>query len=144
MDSKKKKVLVGAALFNWSETQRMITIVDGLWKNGWQVYFAGKGPYERLIADEPYKRVYLQCDTWWYDQKHIDRMMDMGRYGGRIGSAQELEQVVNEEIALIREIQPDLMLTGYRMTFTASARICQVPLVWCMSAVMSQPFITAL
>lgn len=144
MDSEKKKVLVGAALFNWSETQRMITIADGLWKNGWQVYFAGKGPYERLIADKPYKRVYLQCDTWWYDQKHIDRMMDMGRYGGHIGSAKELEQVVNEEVALIREIQPDLMLTGYRMTFTASARICQTPLVWCMSAVMSQPFITAL
>ena len=55
-----KYILVGSALFNWSETQRMIEISDELTRRGYQIVFVGKGKYDFLLEEKGYIREHIE------------------------------------------------------------------------------------
>lgn len=137
---KKKHILIGAALFNWSETQRMTYIAEELIKRGCEVIFMGDGKYAYLIENLQCQRIYPECDEKWFTQERIHKMLNLDQYGNGYGTAEEIEEVVKEEIKIIETCKPDIILTGYRNTLTVSAKAAKVPLVWCLSAVVSPMF----
>lgn len=136
-----KYILVGSALFNWSETQRMIEISDELNRRGYKIVFIGKGKYDHLLDTKDYIREYIDYDAEWYTDKRISMMLSMDQYGGNFATFDEIESIITAEINVIKKYNPVAVLTGYRMTLTVSAKICQVPIVWSLSAALSRPYL---
>lgn len=132
-----KPVLFGCAMFNWSETQRMVELAKALAQRGYPIVFLGDGKYARLLEGLPFQRVILPEDADWFTPARVEKMLDMGTYGNNYATAAEISRVVDAELAVIQNVQPGLIVTGYRMTLSASARIARVKLAWCLSAVVS-------
>lgn len=138
---KQDKILVGSALFNWSETQRMIEISDALYQMGYEIVFIGEGKYDYLLKEKPYIRQSVPFDVQWYTPKRIEKLLGMGQYGNQYASADEIRQMIAEETAIIEKYQPACVLTGYRMTLTISAKLTGTPIVWCLAATLSKPYL---
>lgn len=136
-----KYILVGSALFNWSETQRMIEISDELNRRGYKIVFIGKGKYDHLLDTKDYIREYIDYDSEWYTEKRISMMLAMDQYGSNFATFDEIEKIITAEISVIKKYNPVAILTGYRMTLTISAKICQIPIAWSLSAVLSKPYL---
>lgn len=68
-------------------------------------------------------------------------MLDMDKYGGNFARSDEVEKIIESEIKVIEKYKPEAILTGYRMTLTVSARVCEIPVVWCLSAAVSKPYL---
>lgn len=136
--SETKYILVGAALFNGSETQRMIEIADELSERGYTIVFIGSGKYDSYLQNKNYIREFIEYDTEWYTEERISKMLAMDRYGSDFASLEEIQTIIAEEIQLIKKYNPLIVLTGYRMTLTISSRICKVPIVWSLSATVSK------
>lgn len=136
-----KCILVGAALFNWSETQRMTEISDELVKRGYKVVFVGTGKFDFLLENKNYIRELIDYDNKWYTPKRISMMLEMDKYGGNFARSDEVEKIIESEIRVIEKYKPEAILTGYRMTLTVSARVCEIPIVWCLSATLSKPYL---
>ncbi len=136
-----KCILVGAALFNWSETQRMTEISDELVKRGYKVVFVGSGKFDFWLENKNYIREQVDYDSEWYTPKRISMMLDMDKYGGNFARSDEVDKIIESEIKVIEKYKPAAILTGYRMTLTVSARVCEIPVVWCLSAAVSKPYL---
>lgn len=136
-ESNKGIILIGSALFNWSETQRMTGFGEELYKRGYYIVYVGCGKYDYLVDERPFERRYIEADDWWFTKERIEKMMDIGKYGNQYATVKEIEEIVAQEVELINEIKPVAMVTGYRNTFSISARATHTPLVWCLSAVVS-------
>ena len=58
-------VLIASALFNWSETQRMIEIGLEMHRRGHRVVFLGEGRFDHLLEGLPFVRERLEADRRW-------------------------------------------------------------------------------
>ena len=134
----KQYILVGSALFNGSETQRMIEIADELKQRGYTIVFIGAGQYDTLLENKDYIREVIAYDRKWYNEERISKMLAMDRYGCDFASKDEIKKIIEAEIQVIKKYNPIVILTGYRMTLTISSRICKVPIVWSLSATVSK------
>lgn len=133
-----KTFMFGSAMFNWSETQRMVEFATELAGRGHRIVFLGSGKYDWLLQDKPFIiREVLKADEAWYTPERIEKMLAMDKVGNHYATAEEIEQVVSEELALIEKYKPSAVVTGYRTTLTVSARIAGVTCAWCLSAVLS-------
>lgn len=137
-----KYILVGSALFNWSETQRMIEIADELTKRGFQIVFIGDGKYDFLLNNKQFIRESIIEDKIWYTEDRISKMLEMDVYGNNYASVEEINSIVSAEINLIQKYNPVLILTGYRMSLSVSAKITRIPIVWCLSATLSKMYLS--
>lgn len=140
-NARQKTALFGSAMFNWSETQRMIEIARQLHRRGWRVVFLGEGRFDRLLEGLPFLHERLEEDRDWYTPDRIAKMLDMEKYGNRYATPQEIDRVVCAELRLVEKYQPDVIVTGYRMTLTLTARIAKVKLAWCLSATVSKLYL---
>ncbi len=138
----KQYILVGSALFNWSETQRMVEISDELYQRGYEIVFIGQGKYDYLLNGKPYIREILPYDSVWYTPERISMMLGMDRYGINYATLDEIKNMVLQERGLIDKYKPAAILTGYRTSLTISAKLCKIPIVWCLSAALSKIYLT--
>ena len=136
-----KYILVGSALFNWSETQRMIEISDELIRRGYTIVFIGSGKYDYLLDTKNYIREQIDYDAEWYTPKRISMMLGMDQYGSNFATIEEIEKIIAGEINVIKKYDPVAILTGYRMTLTISSKICKVPIVWSLAATVSKMYL---
>ncbi len=136
-----KYILVGSALFNWSETQRMIEISDELKRRGYEIVFVGQGKYDFLLEGKGYIRELIPYDAQWYTPQRITMMLDMDRHGNNYASLEEIREIIGAEVELIRKYRPRGILTGYRMSLTVSAKLCGVPIIWSLSAALSKLYL---
>ena len=134
-------VLIASALFNWSETQRMIEIGLEMHRRGHRVVFLGEGRFDHLLNGLPFVRERLEADRRWYTPERIAKMLNMEKYGNQYTTYEELDDIVQAELELIARYRPFVIVTGYRMTLTVSARIAKVKLAWCLSAVVSKAYL---
>ena len=138
----RRTILAGPAWFNWSESQRMIAIGDELEKMGYQVILLGEGYYDHLIGDRTWQRIVPKTDREWFTPERILDMLSMETVGNQYADEALISAMAGEEMNIFRQIRPDAVLTGYRPTLTLSTRIARLPMVWCLSAVLSLPFHT--
>ena len=68
-------------------------------------------------------------------------MLDMDKHGNNYATIDEIENIIASETEVIQKYQPAAILTGYRMTLTVSARVCNVPIIWSLSAALSKPYL---
>lgn len=134
---KQKIALMAPAMFNWSETQRMIKIAIALKERNYHIIFLGNGHYSTLINKTTFHCIQLNEDEQWFTKERIQKMLDIDRYGNNYASSLEIETIVNAEVQLLNRIHPDVIVTGYRTSITISAKIAKIPLVWCLSAVVT-------
>lgn len=134
-------VLIASAFFNWSETQRMIEIGLEMHRRGHRVVFLGEGRFDHLLNGLPFVRERLEADRRWYTPERIAKMLNMEKYGNQYTTYEELDDIVQAELELIARYRPFVIVTGYRMTLTVSARIAKVKLAWCLSAVVSKAYL---
>ena len=133
-------IVAGPAWFNWSESQRMLAIADSLDRLGYEIILLGEGTYDRLIGNRPYERIILEEDSRWFTPEREKGMLDMEVTGNQYAGVREIRSMVEAEIDLLSRLRPQAALTGYRPTLTLSTRICHIPLIWCLSAVLSKPY----
>ena len=136
-----KKILVSSALYNWSETQRMIYISKILHKNGFEIFFLGTGKYEYLLKGLPFQRVKIEYDEIWFSSNRINMLYQMEEFGNNYASLDEIKILIKNEVNLLKRIKPNLIITGYRPSLTISSKIVKIPIVWCLSAVLSKNFL---
>lgn len=136
-----KYILVGAALFNWSETQRMIEIADELSVRGYKIIFIGEGRYGHLLREKDYIREIVSYDSQWYTPRRIKMMLEMDQYGNNYAEIDEIEKIVAAEINVIKKYRPAAILTGYRMSLTISAKLCGIPIIWSLAATLSKIYL---
>ena len=116
-----KRVLLAAAAYNWAETHRMATIGQAFKKQGWKVYTLGEGKYETLL-EEDLERVKINADTQWYTDERIYKLMHMDDFGNDYCNEEELETIIQEEVEILKKLQPQVVITGYRTTFQFFSR----------------------
>ena len=133
------KILVAAAAYNFAETYRMKTIGKVFKQLGYDVYSMGVGRYSYML-NEGMKYLTTDSDSMWYTGERINRMMNMDLYGNDYCSYEELKKIVYDEIEILREIKPDIVITGYRTTLSLSCRALKIPLVWILSATVSRVY----
>lgn len=138
---KTKYILVGSALFNWCETQRMIEIADELSLRGYKIVFLGQGTYDFLLDGKDYIREVTEYDSEWYTPERIAMMLGMDRYGNNYATLHEVESIISAEIDIIKKYSPVAILTGYRMSLTVSAKLCGIPIIWSLSATLSKIYL---
>lgn len=134
---KAKLALIAPAMFNWSETQRMVNIALSLKSLGFKIIFLGDGRYSDTVDQHNFLRLSLNNDKAWFTSLRIQKMLNIDRYGNNYATASEIFNIVNAEIQLIDLLNPHVIVTGYRTTLSISARATNVPLVWCLSAVIT-------
>lgn len=125
------------AMFNWSETQRMIKIASALKNSNYQIIFLGSGYYSYLLDKTDFDCIQISEDAQWFSEERKKKMMDIDRYGNDYASSVEIESIVSAEVKLLKKLNPEVVITGYRTSMSISAKIVQIPLVWCLSAVIT-------
>lgn len=136
-----KNIIVGAAFFSWGETHRMVGICEELCKRGYHIIFLGEGKYDGLLKGKPFERIIPGTDKEWYTEERIEKMLDMDNCTGNYATYEELKAQVVEEARIMKLYNPVAALIGYRTTFSISARMAKVPLISCMSTVVSSRYI---
>ena len=119
----------------------MIEISDELNRRGYRIVFIGEGKYDDLLYTKDYIREYIDYDSTWYTPKRILMMLGMDQYGSNFATYDEVERIITAEMNVIKKYNPVAILTGYRMTLTISAKICQIPIIWSLSATLSKPYL---
>lgn len=135
-----KKIVVAPDFYNLAETHRMISFVEAFCKKDWDVYVIGEGPYDSLLGELKVIRKYVAYDENWFTPEKYVTMHSIDEAGFDYFSVDDLISFVEQEKVIISEIQPDVILTGYRLTMSLTARLLGIPIVWVMSAVLSDMY----
>lgn len=70
---KQKLALMAPAMFNWSETQRMIKIASALKNSNYQIIFLGSGYYSYLLDKTDFDCIQISEDAQWFSEERKKR-----------------------------------------------------------------------
>ena len=111
------KILILPYTYTLSHISRPLIVAKELRKRGHEVIFAGHNPKDRFISNEGFKVLPL-------DQPDPDKLFGRIRKGElRFVKAEELETMVEDDLRLFKEVQPDLVLTDGRFSAPISTGI---------------------
>lgn len=146
MPNVKRKVLVAPeyAMADLAESHRMASISKAFLDMGHEVVVLGRGRYDYFFSDESYWYEEIPFDYKWMDAKKFHAIHnDMDGRGLSFFNKKDLERFVSEEVKLLNRIRPDVVITGFRPSISISTKVARVPLVWVLSAVVSDMYIEA-
>ena len=113
-----------------SETSRMLIIGQALRQRGMPVAFASHGgPFTHVLeqAGESVTRLEpVQSDD--QARQWVEGVVNLGRPGLRLQTAQEVRASVQSEVAFLRNTGAKLVATGFALTTYLSGRVAGVPL----------------
>ncbi len=138
----KKTILIAPeyALADLAESHRMASVAKAFINAGHEVYILGKGRYDYLFDNPEFKTVEIPYDYEWMTEEKFLQIHDMDTHGLDFITDKELDVFVTEEVSLITHIKPDVVITGFRPTMSVSTKITKTPLVWILSASVSDLF----
>ena len=134
-----KKILIAPiyAMCNLSESNIMSRIASAFVESGHEVYVLGEGRYDDLFADSRYARVAVPFDREFVTDEAYRNMHNIDNGGLAFFSEQALDRFIAEEVRILREIEPDVVVHGFRPTMSVSTKITGTPSVCVLSAVVS-------
>ncbi len=97
------------------------------------VYVLGRGKFDYLFDNPAFHVVEIPFDYEWLTEEKFLQIHDLDQYGLTFVSEQELDRFVQEEVRILREIKPDVVVTGFRPTMSISTKVAKIPLVWVLS-----------
>jgi len=114
---------------NWlAHTSRPLEIAKSLRAAGDEVIFAGAGQYMRL----PREAGFRVLDLHTIDPESVLRCSRGGRV--KFYTEREIAICVDADRRLYNEVQPDLVLTDFRLTAGTSCELSQIPLAVILNA----------
>ncbi len=114
-----------------SETSRMLAIAETLRDAGAQVHLGTHcGPFAHLITDAgwPLRRLEPMPDGA-RRERFIEGLMHLGQPGRRLLTADEVRTGVRAEVAWLREVGAQAVVTGFTLTAHLSSRVVGALLV---------------
>jgi MGT family glycosyltransferase len=135
-----KIVLVAPEMVDLAESHRMASFARAFHELGHQVVVLGDGRYDYLFDDIPCRRVFIEYDSVWMNDEHFRRMHNVDEYGMNWIAPAELSTFIAAEVELLKQIRPDVVITGFRPSIRISSRAMGVPLIWVLPAAVSEPY----
>ena len=114
-----------------SEVSRAVQIADALTERGAHVVFASRGgTYAHLITDAGHDLRRLDpAATADSERRFLDAILSIGPFTSRdFFTDDELRSAIDSEVALLREIGTDIVVTGFTLSAYVSSRLVGVPL----------------
>lgn len=135
-----KTILVAPEMVDLAESHRMASFARAFTEMGHEVVVLGDGRYDYLFADIPCRRVFIEYDSLWMNDQNFRQMHNVDEYGMNWIAPTELSTFIAAEVELLKQIRPDVVITGFRPSIRISTRVMGVPLVWVLSAAVSEPY----
>lgn len=119
-----KKLLFFAESVSLAHIGRPIQLADWADENGYQVHIATGAKGIQLLnssgSKHPHSEVFSISGETFYQR------VNQGKF---FYTAAELEEYVAAEIKVIEEVQPDFIVSDFRLTTAISARVKNIPLI---------------
>jgi len=118
----KPKILFVAEAVTLAHVARPAVLASALDKSMYDISFA---------VDPRYKDLFPELADFHYDLWTIssDQFLNALAKGKRLYSTQTLQRYINDDLKLIEEIKPDLIVGDFRLSLSVSARLTKTPYV---------------
>lgn len=120
--SRRRRILFFAEGATLAHVGRPYVLAQGLDTEAFEVVFARPPAFAWLTRNAGFSLVDLDCQ----DSKVFTRRLDRGQ---PLYDFVTLDQYVQADLALIDAVQPDVVIGDFRLSLSASARLCHVPYV---------------
>ena len=124
----KKRVLAMPDGNFLAHTSRALELAKQLRQIGYEVIFASEGKYTKLIRDENFPVVPIVTS----DPDEVLGCIQRGRMNWC--DMDLMDQLVQEELSLFRELKPDLVLADFRISLRTSCELAGIPLAALINA----------
>ena len=116
------KILLVAEAVTLAHVVRLVTLGDMLVKRGWQVVLATDPRYSAMVGPQAFDLVDLYTMPGAVFQKAL-------AYGTPIFDFPTLDRYVVDELALYERVQPQCVVSDFRISLAISARVAKIPYV---------------
>ena len=116
------KILLVAEAVTLAHVVRLVTLGDMLVKRGWQVVLATDPRYSAMVGPQAFDLVDLYTMPGSVFQKAL-------AYGTPIFDFPTLDRYVVDELALYERVQPQCVVSDFRISTAISARVAKIPYV---------------
>jgi len=122
-------LLFAPATYNLAETTRTLEIAKACQDHFDILFTSYGGEFEHLITEAGYPLRSLEPQL---TSEKIDYLykLDQGQAAGYFFSKAEVEAQVKHEIAILEEVKPTAVITGFVFSNNISCRVMGVPLIW--------------
>mgnify|MGYP003393052622 CR=1 FL=1 len=114
-----RKILFFGEAVSLAHVARPLVLAEALSNQGYEVFFACDLIYKRFVDQYP-KLKYIPIKSI-----SPEKFMDSLYYGKSIYNKKTLEQYVAEDVKVINEINPDLIVGDFRISLSISSKICK-------------------
>ena len=129
-DEPRRKVLFVAEAVTLAHVARPLTLAEGLDPERFEVMLATAPRYESLWSDLSFPVRPIESIT-------PDAFLDALAHGRPLYSAETLGRYVDDDLAVIHEFEPDVIVGDFRLSLSVSARLARVPYVAVVNAYWS-------
>jgi UDP:flavonoid glycosyltransferase YjiC (YdhE family) len=117
MNNKRKILFFGEAV-SLAHVARPLVLADALISQGYEVFFACDPVYKKFV-DQYQNLKYIPIKSI-----SPEKFMSSLYYGNSIYSKSILEQYVADDVKVINDINPDLIVGDFRISLSLSSKIC--------------------
>jgi UDP:flavonoid glycosyltransferase YjiC (YdhE family) len=135
-----RHVVIAPLLSNMAESHRMASVAGAFAALGQDVTILGEGRYAHLFDPLPVRRATVPCDAVWSEPEVYRQVHAADQYGLDWLPVDRLVPMVRDDVEALRRLRPDVVVTGFRPTMSVATKVTGTPLVWCISAVVSDLF----
>ncbi|MCB0309927.1 MAG: hypothetical protein KDD42_01750, partial [Bdellovibrionales bacterium] len=116
------KILFLAEAVTLAHIARPLSLAGQLDREHYQVYFASDDGYDSFVSGEDLFKIRIHS-------RSKDEFLDVLDRGAPLFEADLLRRYVADEIPLLQELQPDLVIGDLRPSLAVSARLVGIPYV---------------
>lgn len=138
--NKIKKFLIAPYFYDLGETNRMFSIANELLRLGYEVIVLGKGIYDYIFSDKSFKKEYIDYDEVIISSEFFYKIHNIDKFNLNFYTFEELDNIVRKEVELLKRLKPAAVITGFRPSMSISTKISKIPLIWTISACISDMY----
>ncbi len=116
------KILLVAEAVTLAHVVRLVTLGDMLVQRGWQVVLASDPRYAAMVGPQAFELIDIQSMPAAVFQKALAQ-------GTPIFDYPTLARYVVDELALYERVQPQCVVSDFRISLAVSARVARIPYV---------------
>ena len=116
----RKRVLFFAEAVTLAHVARPLTLAQSLDSGRYEVHFASAKRYDFAFAKSSFRR-------WIIDSISSDQFLKALATGSRLYTYRTLQSYVEDDLRVIREVRPDLIVGDFRLSLSVSAPLANVP-----------------
>jgi len=118
--SRSKRVALFAEAVTLAHVARLLALGRALDAEHYDVTFVTDRRYADLLADSPWP-------VRWIDSIPASRFSESLARGGPVYDERTLQRYVDDDLAVISDVKPDLVVGDFRLSLSVSARVARVP-----------------